>query len=164
MIIWLNGAFGSGKSTVATKLNNILDKSIIYDPELIGGFLNDTLPMKKDDFQDYELWRTLNYEVLKYLSCAYDTIIVPMTVTNRMYYDEIVGKLRSDNIELKSFILMASKDNLIKRLNERGNSTEWSYQQIDRCCTTFNGEFDGIKIDTNDNDIEKVKIKILDLL
>lgn len=164
MIIWLNGAFGSGKSTVATKLNNILNKSIIYDPELIGGFLNDTLPMKKDDFQDYELWRTLNYEVLKYLSCAYDTIIVPMTITNRMYYDEIVGKLRSDNIELKSFILMASKDNLIKRLNERGNSTEWAYQQIDRCCAAFNGEFDGIKIDTNDNDIEKVKIKILDLL
>ncbi len=38
MIIWLNGSFGSGKSTIATRLNNILNKSIIYDPEIIGTF------------------------------------------------------------------------------------------------------------------------------
>lgn len=164
MIIWLNGAFGSGKSTVATKLNNILNKSIIYDPELIGVFLMDNLPIKKNDFQDYELWRTINYDILKYLSCSYDIIIVPMTITNKKYYEEIVDRLKSDNIDIKSFILMASRENLIKRLDKRGNSTEWAYQQIDRCCKAFETDFDGIKIDTNDNDIEKVINSILDLL
>ena len=51
MIILLNGAFGSDKSTVATKLNNIFNKSIIYDPELIGVFLMDNLPIKKMIFK-----------------------------------------------------------------------------------------------------------------
>ncbi len=83
MIIWLNGSFGSGKSTIATRLNNILNKSIIYAPEIIGTFLMDNLPVKKDDFQDYELWRTFNYDILKYLSSLYETIIVPMTITNK---------------------------------------------------------------------------------
>lgn len=59
---------------------------------------------------------------------------------------------------------MASRENLIKRLDKRGNSTEWAYQQIDRCCKAFETDFDGIKIDTNDNDIEKVINSILDLL
>lgn len=164
MIIWLNGSFGVGKTMVATNLNKNLNRSIIYDSELIGTFLMDNLPIKKNDFQDYELWRTINYDILKYLSCSYDTIIVPMTITNKKYYDEIVVRLRGDNIDIKSFILTASKENLIKRLDKRGNSTEWTYQQIDRCCKAFETDFDGIKIDTNDNDIGKVVNSILDLI
>lgn len=55
MIIWLNGSFGVGKTMVATNLNKNLNRSIIYDSELIGTFLMDNLPIKKNDFQDYEL-------------------------------------------------------------------------------------------------------------
>ena len=55
MIIWINGSFGVGKTTVAEKLKEKIDKSIIYDPEKIGMFLSNTLPTKEDDFQDYKL-------------------------------------------------------------------------------------------------------------
>ena len=121
MIIWLNGSFGVGKTTIAYKLKEKINNSIIYDPEEIGTFLENTLPTKKDDFQDYELWRILNYEILKYHSSKYNTIIVPMTITNEFYYDEIVGRLIKENVVVKEFILIASKDTIIKRLDKKEN-------------------------------------------
>ncbi len=161
MIIWINGSFGVGKTTVANKLKDKINQSIIYDPEEVGVFLSNTLPIKKDDFQDYELWRSFNFEIIKFLHTKFKTIIVPMTITNSQYYDEIVGKLQSENIEVKDFILIASKDNLLKRLDKRGNSTKWAYEQVNRCVETFKTDFKGQKIDTNDNNINEVVLKIL---
>lgn len=59
MIIWINGSFGVGKTTVAEKLKDKIDKSIIYDPEKIGMFLSNTLPTKENDF-------TVNKNLLKF--------------------------------------------------------------------------------------------------
>ncbi len=39
MIIWLNGAYGSGKTTIAELLHECISPSWIYDPEEIGDFL-----------------------------------------------------------------------------------------------------------------------------
>lgn len=164
MIIWINGSFGVGKTTIAERLKTEIKDSIIYDPEEIGVFLSNTLPIKKDDFQDYELWRNFNYEILKFLNAKFATIIVPMTITNPKYYNEIVSKLLNENIPVKEFILIASKDNLLKRLDKRGNSTEWAYQQIDRCINSFAKYFVGQQINTDDNNIEDVVSKILSSL
>lgn len=35
MIIWIKGAFGSGKSTTAELLHSKIEFSHIYDPELV---------------------------------------------------------------------------------------------------------------------------------
>ncbi len=164
MIIWINCSFGVGKTTVAEMLKNKINDAVVYDPEEVGYFLQKILPKIEDDFQDNELWRKLNYEILKYLNNNYKKIIVPMTITNSGYYEEIVGKLQKDGIKIKEFILMATKENLIKRLDKRGNSTEWSYQQIDRCIGCFNSNFNGQKISTDDNNIDSVVTKILSLL
>lgn len=164
MIIWINGSFGVGKTTIAKKLNDKINGSILYDPEEIGIFLANTLPVKEDDFQDYELWRIYNYEVLKYLSNKYEIIIVPMTITNPQYYKEIVTKLKNENIEVIDFILTASKENLLKRLTERKNTTDWTYVQIDRCIKAFNNNFEGKIIDTNYNNIDEVTSSILNLI
>ena len=48
MIIWINGCFGVGKTTVAGRLKEKIDNSIIYDPEKVGIFLFNTLPVKKE--------------------------------------------------------------------------------------------------------------------
>lgn len=165
MIIWINGSFGVGKTTIAKKLENKIDKSIIYDPEEIGIFLSNTLPIKENDFQDYELWRTLNYDILKYLSAKYELIIVPMTITNLQYYDEIVGKLEREGIDINHFILIATKENLIKRLDDRKNSTEWTYRQIDRCVNFFEScNLKGQKINTNNQSIDEITNNIIKLL
>lgn len=165
MIIWINGSFGVGKTTVANKLKNNIDKSIIYDPEKIGTFLSNTLPIQETDFQDYKLWRTLNYEILKYLSGKFEIILVPMTITNSQYFDEIVSKLEKEGINIKHFILVATKENIIKRLNSRENSTEWTYMQVDRCVNTFESyNCRGKKIDTNNQSVDEVVDNIIKLI
>lgn len=165
MIIWINGSFGVGKTTVAEKLKEKIDKSIIYDPEKIGMFLSNTLPTKEDDFQDYKLWRTINYEMLKNLYTEFEVIIVPMTITNLHYYDEILGRLERNGINIKHFILVASKENVISRLNARGNSTEWAYMQVDRCDKAFKDDcLKGQKIDTNNKSVDEVCNNLIKLI
>ena len=39
MILWINGAFGSGKTTIAQALANSYEKAHVYDPEKVGYFL-----------------------------------------------------------------------------------------------------------------------------
>ncbi|WP_353095654.1 hypothetical protein [Tissierella praeacuta] len=44
MIIWLNGAFGSGKTTCAFELSRRFPNSFVYDPENIGYFIRNNTP------------------------------------------------------------------------------------------------------------------------
>ncbi|MEP7025229.1 MAG: hypothetical protein ABJB47_15815 [Actinomycetota bacterium] len=39
MIIWLNGAFGAGKTTTATLLSELVPASRVFDPETVGYML-----------------------------------------------------------------------------------------------------------------------------
>ena len=89
MIIWLNGAFGAGKTSCAYELKRRIPNSYVYDPENIGYFIFNNIPneMKKADFQDYEQWRTFNYSILKELYRNYsETIIVPIQPTWQYAY------------------------------------------------------------------------------
>ncbi len=140
MIIWINGAFGSGKTQTAYELHRRIKNSYVYDPENIGYFIRDNIPpeIENGDFQNYCLWRTFNYEMLSFIAKNYDDIIVvPMTITNRQYYDEIVGKL-SKEFTVKHFILSATKETILKRLGRRlETKNSWAAHQIDRCIEAF---------------------------
>lgn len=88
-----------------------------------------------------------------------------MTITNIQYYDEIIGRLEKDGVNIKHFILVANKENIIRRLNARGNSTEWAYRQVDRCCTVFQEDYiNGSRIDTNNKSIDEVCNCIFELI
>ncbi|MEE3922370.1 hypothetical protein V2I01_41005 [Micromonospora sp. BRA006-A] len=39
MIVWLNGAFGVGKTTTARLLTNALPDARLFDPEFLGSML-----------------------------------------------------------------------------------------------------------------------------
>ena len=160
MIIWLNGAFGAGKTTSAFELNRRLPNSFVYDPENIGYFIRKNTPKEshKPDFQDYEQWRSFNYEMLKYISHVYaGTIIVPMTIHNRQYYDEIVQRLMDDGITVKHYILYAEKSTILKRLNKRlARGETWAKSQIDRCIRAFNHDITEEKIMTDNQSVDFV--------
>jgi len=36
MIIWLNGAFGAGKTTAAAELAGTMPSARLFDPEMVG--------------------------------------------------------------------------------------------------------------------------------
>lgn len=141
MIIWLNGAFGSGKTTTAFELHHMLKDSYVYDPEKIGYFLTRYEPkeFRGDNFQDKPLWRQFNYKMIKNIALNYKgTMIIPMTVVKEEYYHEIISKLRNDGIRIDHYVLGASEDTLIKRGRSRlCFKNSWSVKQIPVCIEAF---------------------------
>ncbi len=161
MIIWINGAFGSGKSTVAEKLHERIEWSHIFDPEQVGYFLWDNFPeelKEKENFQHMPIWREFNYKILKYLNETYDgDLIIPMTLYTKQYYDEIIGSLIKDGIDVKHFILSASKKTIINRLVQRGEKEDcWAVQHIDKCINFYENEVTEIKIDTENKEVNQI--------
>jgi len=165
MIIWINGSFGSGKTTVATRLNEIIEESHIYDPEEAGFYLRSNLPkeMVESDFQDIALWRLVNYQVIAEAAKNYPgTLIVPMTLVNPQYFDEIVGRLRNENIEIYHFFLKASADTLKQRLTGRGEAENaWVFNQIDRCVNAVESNVFETYIDTENRTVDEISNLII---
>lgn len=164
MIIWINGAFGAGKTQTAFELNRRIENSFIYDPENLGFFLSKNIPnsMKKDDFQDYEMWRELNFSLIKHIKDSYEgVLIIPMTIVKPEYFREIIETLRNNGLEVKHYALMASKETLLKRLKSRGDgSNSWGAKQIDRYLEGLSNEIFETHINTENMSIEEVAEKI----
>jgi len=160
MIIWVNGAFGSGKTQAAHELQRRIPNSCVYDPENAGYFIRDNLPKDatRDDFQYYPMWREFNYSMFKYMDQESDQLIIaPMTISNAAYFDEIVGNLRRDGVVVRHFTLCASKEVLLSRLKSRGEgANSWAAQQIDRCMSGFSNEVFQRHIDTDHLSIDEV--------
>ena len=160
MIIWINGTFGSGKTTTAYELHRRLPGSIVYDPERFGYVLMANIPKEilKDDFQDYPLWREANYALLKQISDEYHgVIIVPMTLTNEQYFEEIIGRLRDGGVEVKHFTLSASQATIQKRLAKRfEGKSSWAHQQTEGRINSLSKEMFKKHIQTDELSIEDV--------
>lgn len=122
MILWLNGSFGAGKTTVAHELQKRLERAYVYDPENIGYFLRKNAPeeCRTPDFQDVPLWRDFNYETLKWIAGTYPGVIIaPMTLNRGQYFDEIIGRLQKDGVPVCHVILWAGRETLLRRLKKR---------------------------------------------
>lgn len=160
MIIWLNGAFGAGKTQTAYELRRRMPGSFVFDPENAGYYIRKNVPkeLSNGDFQDYPLWREFNYSFLKYLDRHYGgTLIVPMTVVDPSYFEEIVGQLRKDGVAVHHFALCATKETLRKRLRSRGERADgWPAQQIDRCVAGLSNEVFREHLHTDELSIQQV--------
>lgn len=165
MIIWINGAFGSGKSSVARELGKYLAHSFLFDPENMGFYLRENLPkeLKQKDFQDISLWRDLNYEMLSYMANHFNgKIIVPMTLVRPEYFEKVVQKLKKEGFSVQHFTLVASKETLLARLKTRGDGEDsWPAQQIDRCMKSLSEEKFEKFIETDDMSLSEVTREIL---
>ncbi len=153
-IIWINGAFGSGKTVTAAELNRRLPASYIYDPENIGFFLRKNTPpetgRRYKDFQDDPLWRYFNYKIIVDIAFSYTgTLIIPMTIIRVEYYQELIGLLRENGIHVDHYILGADRGILIRRQHSRLDfNNSWAAQKLDTCIEAFkNPVFNGY-IDT----------------
>ena len=158
MIVWINGAFGSGKTQTAAELHRRLEHAHVYDPENAGYFLRRNMPAEitAGDFQREPLWRQFNYELLTYMHTAYSgTIIVPMTLYDKTWFEEIIGKLEKDGVRIDHYILGASRETILKRLSKRlEKKNSWAAQHIDQCLEGFGALKDrGMYIDTNASSI-----------
>lgn len=165
MIIWINGAFGAGKTTAAEILHSKLPDSYIFDPEDIGTGIRNMKPASlwKDDFQDYPSWRETTCCLLRELHETYDgTIIVPMTVVDPAYLEETVLRLEREGVPVLHFVLLASPERILERIYRRGEDEScWCARQIGRCAAALGRTVRGIEIDTDDLSPEDAAEEIL---
>jgi AAA domain len=122
MLVWINGPFGGGKTQTAHEIQRRLPGSIICDPEHIGfGLHRTTPPHLRGDFQDFPAWRQGVYEVLDLTLSKYDGVVIaPMTILQRGYFQEIIGRLRDRGHDVRHFTLLADRETVLRRLRERG--------------------------------------------
>jgi broad-specificity NMP kinase len=141
MIIWLNGGFGAGKTTLAEELRRRVPGAVVYDPEDVGLMLWGWLG-PNDDFQDLPSWRELVVATAVSL-CRHhaDTLIVPMSLIRDAYRVEILEGLADAGEEVLHVFLEANVDALRERLDARGGSPdnpganqsarEWAFSRVD---------------------------------
>ena len=155
MILFINGPFGVGKTSVARILVEEIPNAMLYDPEIIGSVLQRVPgPVKKaNDFQDYALWRKLVVAVARVLRAASaKTLVIPMTVWRRDYFDPIVAGLRRVDPDLRCFRLTASKDELVRRISsdsEDPGARGWRMSHAEVCTNASKDPAFGAEVRTD---------------
>lgn len=154
-VVWINGAFGVGKTTVARAVQAHLKGSVLFDPEQVGFLLRSLLPADLQltlDFQDIPLWRQLTRTTIEGLVKEYkQPVIVPMTLVHASYFDEIVGELRRTGINVQHVALMASACTLRRRIWKQCwmPGLRWRLKQIERCLKALQDPLFATHIDTD---------------
>src|SRR5438045_8448699 len=91
MIIWLNGGFGAGKTTLAEELHRRVPGAVVYDPEDVGLMLWKWL-RPDDDFQEMPSWRELVIATAVSLRRHHaDVLIGPTSLIHDRYLVAILG-------------------------------------------------------------------------
>ena len=165
MIIWLNGPFGVGKTTLANLLHQEIPNSILYDPELLGDFFQENLPKAvcPEGFQDYPIWRQTTVQIIRDLATKTgQVIIVPMTVFKKEYCQEIIEQGLIEDMCVQHYILVAEKETILDRLNKRTQeNNNWALKHLDNCLQAFEDQIPGRKIDTDGLRPDEVAASIL---
>lgn len=119
MIIWINGGFGAGKTTLAEELHRRIPDAVVYDPEDVGLMLRKWMP-SNGDFQHLPSWRELVVATALSLRKHHaETLIVPMSLIRDPYRVEILGGLGEAGEKVLHVFLELDADVLRKRLNAR---------------------------------------------
>ena len=119
VIIWINGGFGAGKTTLAGELHRRLPGALVYDPEDVGLMLWKWMP-PNGDFQHLPAWRELVVATALSLRRHHaETLIVPMSLIRGAYRAQILGGLAEAGEEVLHVFLEADAGVLRERLNAR---------------------------------------------
>jgi hypothetical protein len=155
MILFVNGPFGVGKTTVARVLVEKIPDATLYDPEVIGYVLQRVLrPVRRvDDYQDYALWRRLVVAGARSLrTVSNQTLVIPMAVWRRDYFDPIVAGLRRIDPDLWCFRLTASEDELMRRISsdsEDPGAYGWRVSHTEVCLSASRDSAFGTEVPTD---------------
>jgi adenylate kinase family enzyme len=170
MIIMINGAFGAGKTTVASELLTKIENSMLYDPEVVGYMLRHIisddmkLPEERtDNFQDLVPWKILVVQVAEQLKKQYGkNLIVPMTIYNEEYFQYIKTGFQEIDHRTYHFCLNANEATIHERLRKRGEEEgNWCFRQTRKCVEAFNSGQFGKYIETDNIDVNTVVDLIL---
>lgn len=159
MIIWISGAYGVGKSTLAEALAERLEHSFIFDAEEVGNAVRGNYPDCPYGyiFEDYPLWSEFCYRLLKDIHDTFQkNILVPMTLVRGASYEKIIRTLSRDGIETHFIVLEASYESVHDRILARGEEEGcWCMENIEMA-RGASAVLPGIHIDTDGRNVEEL--------
>ena len=168
-LIWLNGAFGSGKTSVAKRLVRACAGAWLLDPERIGFELRRTMPEARGrDFQELPRWQELTLQAAQQAAEAWPErpAIVPMALVDPDRFDGIVGELRRRGVAVHHFSLLASAETLRRRLRWRldwPSSRRWALARIGQFEALHGPDF-AVHVETDGRGLDEIARQIADRL
>lgn len=164
MIIWISGAYGVGKSTLAEALAKKMD-AIVFDAEEVGNAVRGNYPGEPHGviFEDYPLWCVFNFELLKDIHKHYQQdILVPMTLVRQNSCDRIIQRLKSVGIDTKLIILEASHQIVHDRILARGEDEAcWCMRNIEMARAGATAISGGFHIVTDNKSVDELAEEVL---
>lgn len=138
MLLWINGPFGGGKTQTAHEIQRRLARSVVCDPELVGFGLRRMMPpYLRRNFQDLPAWQQGTFEVLDLVLGSHNgDVIVPMTVIEPAYLDQILGPLRANGHLIRHYALLAERATVLRRLRGRSlplRRDTFAEAMLDKC-------------------------------
>ena len=167
MIVFINGAFGIGKTTVARELVARLPDSLLFDPELVG------IPLQRlarvfrrriVDFQDLPVWRRLTVTGLRGARRIAKNVIVPMSFSEPSYLEEVVRGARRVDAATHHFCLVAPEAVVHERLRKRGadpTKNAWEFRRASECCSVHGDATFGTHVPAAERSAEALAADIL---
>jgi hypothetical protein len=138
VLLWINGPCGVGKTATAVELNRRLPGSVVCDPEPVGYAMRRMLPgSPRRMWQDIPAWRQSVLDLLRLALAEHEgPVIAPGTLVNDGHFQEIIGSLRDDGVELHHFALLAEPATVVRRLRARSLGREprtqpWQVKVLD---------------------------------
>ena len=135
MIIWISGAYGVGKSTLAEALEGKIENALIFDAEEVGNAVRENYPDCPYGviFEDYPLWGEFCYRLIKDIHESFHkNVLIPMTLVRPASYENIINRLIGDGIDVHFIVLEASYDSIHDRILARGEEEGcWCMENIE---------------------------------
>lgn len=117
-VVWINGAFGVGKSTTALHVALQNPQLHFFDPEWVGYMLRANLHgVEFDNFQDLPAWRNLVPPVAHQISLHVNRdLLAVQTVLKENYWSELHNGLTAEGFDIVHVLLDCDESELRKRI------------------------------------------------
>lgn len=167
MIVWINGPYGVGKSTLAEKLHELDGGSFIFDAESVGNAVRDNLPPELFNgwiFENYPMWHKVCSELLADIAERFHgSIYVPMTLVERDSFGKIAQPLLDAGIDVKHILLTSRYDVIHDRILKRGEDEDcWCMRNIRLCLEKQAGFSDVVRVASAGRPVEELAAEILE--
>jgi len=135
VIIWVNGTFGAGKTTTATRLVEMSKELRLFDPEWVGYLVRFHLSDHEfTDFQQLPPWRALvppvADEIARYTG---QHLVAVQSVLDEGYWDEITTGLIGLGHPVYHVLLDADESTLHTRIDADEDGVEirkWRHEHV----------------------------------
>ena len=166
MVVWINGPYGVGKSTLAEKLHERDPESFIFDAEAVGNAVRDNLPRALYNgavFEAYPLWFSFCAELLRKISAGFGGhVYVPMTLVYKDSFARIAQPLAESGVAAKHILLVSTHEIVHDRILARGEDEGcWCMENIDLCLKNQREFDDVIRIESTGKTADELADEVL---